>query len=191
MPRKKATPLTPEQKQLEKDVKRINERINEVAKLVGTNSYAYDQWYSAIKSVIPGKYRATSKHGIMQIARNKDFYRTANRKKTIQAIQRLLGMKTAGQLKKQAKQSLKDEGIKKPTPADIENRASIIDTANLFVASHHDMFYISKEKSQRAYDIAHIKGRRKTYEEMDELITIYNNLTSTGDTPTNDIFRGL
>lgn len=191
MARRKAIPLTAEQKQLEKDVKRINERINEVAKLVGTNSYAYNKWYSAIKSVIPGKYRATSKHGIMQIARNKDFYRTANRKKTKQAIQRLLGMKTAGQLKKEAKQTLKDEGTKKPTAQDIERRTSIIDTANLFVSSHHDMFYISKEKSQRAHDIAHIKGRRKTYEEIDELITIYNNLTSTGDTPTEDIFRGL
>lgn len=191
MARKKAIPLTAEQKQLEKDVKRINERINEVAKLVGTNSYAYNQWYSAIKSVIPGKYRATSKHGIMQIARNKDFYRTANQKKTIQAVQRLLGMKTAGQLKKQAKQSLKDEGTKKPTTQEIEDRVKAIDETNSFVNDNRDMFYIDPKKSKRAYDIAHIKGRRKSYDEMEELISIYKKITSTGDTPTDNIFGDL
>jgi hypothetical protein len=188
MPRQKATPLTPAQRQLEKDVKRINERINEVAKLVGTNSYAYNQWYAAMKSVIPAKYQATSQHGIMQIARSKDFYRTANTKKTKQAIQRLLGMKTAGQLKKEAKKSLQALGIKKPTAFDIDNRVKIIDKVNQFVSENEDMFYINDPEIQQ---IAHIKGRRKTYEELNRIIDIYNEKMGRGVPEMIDIFEGL
>ena len=38
--------------QIEKDVKRINERINEVVKALGTDSKAYNDYVSRIKSLI-------------------------------------------------------------------------------------------------------------------------------------------
>ena len=44
MAKRSSTKLTPSQLQLEKDVKRINERINEIAKTFGTESYAYNQF---------------------------------------------------------------------------------------------------------------------------------------------------
>lgn len=188
MARKRAKPLTPGQKQLEKDVKRINERINEVAKLFGTDSHTYNKWYAAVKSVIPEQYRRTSKHGIIQIARSKDFYRSSNTKRTKQAIQRLLGTKTMGQLKEEATKSLEALGVKKPTKKAIEERVKLIDKVNLFVSENEDMFYIDDPVMQR---IAHIRGRRKTYEELNIIIDRYNELMGRGIAQTTDIFEGL
>ena len=188
MARKRAKPLTPTQKQLEKDVKRINERINEIAKMFGTDSFSYNKWYAAVKSVIPEEYRKTSKHGIIQIARSKDFYRTSNKKRTKQAIQRLLGTKTMGQLKEEANKSLEALGIEKPTKKQIEERAKVIDKVNLFVSENEDMFYVDDPIIQ---EIAHIRGRRKTYEEINKIIDHYNELMGRGIAQTTDIFEGL
>ena len=188
MARKRAKPLTPSQKQLEKDVKRINERINEVAKMFGTDSFSYNKWYAAVKSVIPEQYRKTSKHGIIQIARSKDFYRTSNTKRTKQAIQRLLGTKTMGQLKQEATKSLEAMGITKPTKKAIVERTKLIDKVNLFVSENEDMFYVDDPVIQ---EIAHIRGRHKTYEELNKIIDRYNELMGRGMAQTKDIFEGL
>ena len=110
--RKKAQPLTPAQLQVEKDVKRINERINEVAKALGTDSFAYNQWYSTLKLALPEKYRQTSKHGIIQVKRSKELYLQSEQKKISQGIKRLLGMKTKGELMKESRKSLLEEGVK-------------------------------------------------------------------------------
>lgn len=180
--------LTASQLQLEKDVKRINERINEIAKAFGTESYTYNQWYSTLKLSIPEKYRTTSKHGIMQIARSKEFYQSSLKKSTRMGIQRLLGMKTKGQLMKEGKESLKDEGTKKPTRAEIEDRAKVIDEVNLFVSEHEDMFYLPK--TSKVYDIIHIKGRRKTYSELKQIVDEYKKHMKMGGIFT-DPFEGL
>lgn len=188
MSRKPKITLTPLALQMEKDVKRINERINEVAKALGTDSYAYNQWYSAIKQTIPEKYRTTSKHGIIQIARSKEFYMSANKKRTKQAIQRILGLRTIGSLKKEAKGSLKQEGTKKPTKEEVINRMKLIDTVNTFVSENEDMFYIQDEKIQK---LAHIKSRKKTYEELNQIIERYNELMGRGLGQSGDLFKGL
>lgn len=180
--------LTPLQAQAEKDVKRINERINEIAKLYGTNSYSYNRYYSAVKSVLPSKYVTTSKHGIIQIARSKELYKSANTKRTKQAIQRLLGMRTAGELKKQAKKSLKALGVSKPSKGQIEERAKIIDKVNAFVSDHEDMFYLNDPEVKQ---LAHIRGRRKTYEELNRIIEIYEDRIGSGNAEMIDIFQGL
>lgn len=184
----KRNKLTPAQRQLEKDVKRINERINEIAKAFGTQSAAYDKWYSTIKLSIPEKFRTTSKHGIIQIARSKEFYQTSLRKKTKMGIQRLLGLKTKGQLMKEAKESLKKEGLKKPTQAEIEDRAKAIDLVEIFVKSNEDMFYLPPDSP--VYNIIHLKGRRKTYNEILEIIEEYNKRKESGGLNI-DPFEGL
>lgn len=180
--------LTPSQLQLEKDVKRINERINEIAKTFGTQSYAYDQWYSTLKLSIPEKYRTTSKHGIIQIARSKEFYQSSLIKKTKMGIQRLLGMKTKGQLMKEAKESLKKEGNKKPSRLEVEDRALAIDLVNVFAKANEDMFYLPKDSP--AYEIIHLKGRKKTYKELLEIIDEYNRRKESGKLGI-DPFEGL
>ena len=185
-PRTKAVPLTPEQLQLEKDIKRINERINEIAKRYGTESYAYNKWYSAIKSTIPERFRKTSRHGIIQLSRSKEFIMTASSARTQESMKRLLGMKTVGKLRKEARATLKGEG-ERVTPERVSERMKEIDLINKYVEEHHDMFYL---ENQRAQDIAHIKDRRKTFEELIELRQIYDSgdkkLVSKGDP-----FKGL
>ena len=185
----KKNSLTPSQRQLEKDVKRINERINEIAKTFGTNSYAYNQWYATLKLSIPEKYRTTSKHGIVQIARSKEFYQSSLKKKTKMGIQRLLGMKTKGELMKEAKESLKKEGNKKPSRAEIEDRAKVIDEVNTFVSENEDMFY--QPKSSVAYNIIHITGRKKTYSEIKQIIDEYKKQLKQSGGLFSDPFEGL
>lgn len=168
-PRTKAVPLTPEQLQMEKDIKRINERINEIAKMYGTESYAYNKWYSAIKSTIPERYRKSSKHGVMQLSRSKEFILTASSARTQESMKRLLGMKTVGKLRKEAKTTVKEEGMK-PTPENISKFMEMIDKVNKFVEEHSEMFYL---EDKRAQDIAHIRKRKKSYKELGELVRIY------------------
>lgn len=185
-PRTKAVPLTPEQLQLEKDIKRLNERINEIAKKYGTESYAYNKWYSAIKSTIPERYRKTSKHGIIQLSRSKEFIQTASSAKTQESVRRLLGLKTVGKLRKEAKTALKEEG-KKLTPENVSQFMAMIDQVNKFVEEHSEMFYL---EDKRAQDIAHIKTRKKKYKELAELIQIYQQGNAT-ITIKEDPFKGL
>ena len=181
----KPVPLTPEQLQLEKDVKRINERINEIAKRFGTESYAYNEYYSAIVSSIPEKYRRFSKHGILQIKRSGELYRTANTPATKQAQQRLLGLKTVGQLRKEARRSLKEEG-EEITKQAIEERMSAIDEVMDFVTSNRDMFYVNYKNSEINNTIK-IKKRKKTYKELIDIMNAYKS----GAYETKDIFGGL
>lgn len=188
--RKKAQPLTPSQLQVEKDVKRINERINEVAKAFGTDSFAYNQWYSALKLALPEKYRQTSKHGIIQVKRSKELYLQSEQMKIAQGIKRLLGMKTKGELMKEAKKSLIEEGEKKPTRQDIQEQAKKIDLVNTFVSEHEDMFYIEKKGNEEVYDIIHTRGRKKTYDELKKIIDAYNKAKGAGKM-FKDIFAGL
>lgn len=168
-PRTKVVPLTPEQLQMEKDIKRLNERINEIAKKYGTESYAYNKWYSAIKSTIPERYRKTSRYGIIQLSRSKEFIQTASSARTQESMRRLLGLKTVGKLRKEAKTALKEEG-KKLTPENVSQFMELIDKVNKFVEEHSEMFYL---EDKRAQDIAHIKTRKKKYKELGELIQIY------------------
>ena len=189
MAKRSPSKLTPSQQQLEKDVKRINERINEIAKTFGTESYAYNQWYSTLKLSVPEKYRTTSKHGIIQIARSKEFYQSSLKKKTKMGIKRLLGMKTKGELMKEAKESLKKEGNKKPSRAEIEDRAKVIDEVNKFVSENEDMFY--QPKSSVAYNIIHITGRKKTYAELKQIMDEYRKRLKESGGIFSDPFEGL
>ena len=186
---RKKPPLTAEQRQLEKDVKRINERINEIAKKYGTNSYTYNKWYAAVKSAIPARFRKISQHGIIQLSRSREFYDTYNREWNKSAIARLLGMKTRGQLRKEAKEGLRASGIAKPTPVQIAQREIMVDKVNSFVESNQDMFYLENVQLQK---LAHIRGRKKTYEELNEIIDIYQEQIQGNATITyRDIFEGL
>lgn len=185
----KKNKLTPSQLQLEKDVKRINERINEIAKTFGTQSYAYNQWYATLVLSIPEKYRFTTKQGVIHISRSKEFYKTALKKKTKMGIQRLLGMKTKGELMKEAKESLKKEGNKKLSRTEIEDRAKIIDEVNTFVSENEDMFYQPKESV--VYDIIHISGRKKTYTELKQIIDEYRKRLKEKGGLFSDPFEGL
>ena len=128
--KQKKTRLTPKQAQLEKEVKRINERINEIAKKLGAGSYAYNQWYATIKTLIPERYRTIDKNGLIKLKRSKEFYQTANTKRTKEAIARILGLKTSGQLRREAVQSLKEENalINKPDAVGIGSGAAPVPT---------------------------------------------------------------
>ena len=193
-PRTKAVPLTPEQLQLEKDIKRLNERINEIAKFYGTESYSYNKYYSAVKMAIPEKFRRTSKHGVIQISRSKEFIQTASYK-TQSSMKRLLGMKTLGQLKKEAAASLKAEGMAKATKALVQQRAQAIDFLMGYIEEHSDMFYLG---GKEAKDIIHIKGRKKTYSELLQLARLYQKKNGVDwlsgksiDEEINDLFKRI
>lgn len=199
--------MTNEQLQLEKDVKRINERINEIAKKYGTGSFAYNKYYSAVVMGLPSRFRRFSKNGIVQLSRSKEFYETINNPETQQAITRLLGLKTSGQLRKAAKKSLLDEerakvkvinqnrkinGMaplpmpKKPSEAQIKQREIDIDEVNEFVADNRAMFYMSASKEVN--QLIHTKGRRKTYGEMIQIIHAYQ---KGGGMDSRNLFEGL
>ena len=185
--KKTQTIMTPEQKAFERDIKRINERINEIAKTYGTESVSYQKYYSTIKSTVPEKYRKVSKHGIIQLSRSKEFISSISTTKTQRINARLLGMKTKGQLRKEARQSLKEEGTKKPTPEEIELRMKEIDRVNKYVLEHSEMFY-EVNYSEETHDMIHIRGRRKTYGELTHIVNEFDKME---EHKFQDVFEGL
>ena len=98
-------------------------------------------------------------------------------------------MKTKGELMKEAKESLKKEGNKKPSRAEIEDRAKVIDEVNTFVSENEDMFY--QPKSSVAYNIIHITGRKKTYSEIKQIIDEYKKQLKQSGGLFSDPFEGL
>lgn len=99
--------LTPQQ--LEKDVKRINERINEVVKLLSPNSEAYHKYVAKLKSLLPSQYVRVDKDGLFKIARKKELYQQAGDEKIQRAFQQILKTPTAGEIKRHAKTVIKEE----------------------------------------------------------------------------------
>lgn len=158
--------------QIEKDVKRINERINEVVKALGTDSKAYNDYVSRIKSLIPGKYQRVDKDGLIKISRSKELYKTFDTEKTQRAFEQILKVPTIGNIKKEAKKALKEEGNKKPTQADINDMAKKIDFTEKFIEENQEMFYVEYSQEELNESI-HTTGRKKTYSELYKIAEAY------------------
>ena len=90
-------------------------------------------------------------------------------------MERLTGMKTKGQIRKQARMSLKEEGNKKPTSKEIEERMRDIDKIHKFVENNREMFYV-ENYSEETQDTIHIKGRKKTYNELKNIVSEYESM---------------
>lgn len=187
--------LTPEQ--LEKDVKRINERINEVVKLLGDNSEAYNRYVAKMKALLPSEYVRVDKDGLIKIARSKKLYQRAGDEKIERAFEQILKVPTAGQVKAKAKRIIMEERkkavdtskksedttpdyvgagagamIHKPTRQEIEDKARQIDRVEKFVTDNQEMFYV-QYKNNKYNKLIHSSGKR-TYDELDALIKEYN-----------------
>ena len=173
--------------QIEKDVKRINERINEVVKALGTDSKAYNDYVSRIKSLIPGKYQRVDKDGLIKISRSKELYKTFNTEKTQRAFEQILKVDTIGNKRKEAKkalieeakQALLEEGIEnptkeqlKPSKEQINEMVQKIDEVEKFVDENREMFYV-EYTNEDINDTIGIKGRRKTYSELYSIVEAY------------------
>ena len=187
--------------QLEKDVKRINERINEIVKLLGSDSEAYQKYVSRLKALLPSRYVRIDKYGLVKIARTKNLYNQASDEKIQRAFEQILKTPTAGQLKKKAKEVIIKERRKqaeedqittevdfdtsnagnylilkpeKPTNAEIIDKAKQIDRVEKFVSDNQEMFYVAY-KDSNINDLIHISGRKKTYTELNKIVKEYEN----------------
>lgn len=98
--------------QLEKDVKRINERINEVSKLLGSDSEAYNKYVARLKSLLPSKYVTIDRDGLYKIKRSKELYNRSGEDKIERAFQQILKVPTAGAIRKEARRVIKEERAK-------------------------------------------------------------------------------
>ncbi len=98
--------------QLEKDVKRINERINEVSKLLGSDSEAYNKYVARLKSLLPSKYVTIDRDGLYKIKRSKELYSRSGEDKIERAFQQILKVPTAGEIRKEARRVIKEERAK-------------------------------------------------------------------------------
>ena len=193
--------LTP--KQLEKDVKRINERINEVVKLLGTDSEAYNKYVSRIKALLPESFTRIDKDGLVKIARKKELYQRAGDEKIQRAIEQILKVPTAGNIKAHAKSVIIKERRKKqeeypfnamvitpakPTKEEIEDMARQIDAIQKFVTDNQEMFYMDYGGAgSEINSLIHTKGKR-SYDELQTIINAYNSKKYTIRT---DIFSDI
>lgn len=190
--------LTP--KQLEKDVKRLNERINEVVKLLGSDSEAYNRYVSKMKALLPERFVRVDKDGLVKIARTKELYNQAGDEKIQRAFQQLLKVPTAGNVKANARRVIMEERKKREsfgaeaepgadyigvgagamihqpgriTKEEIEAKAKQIDEIDKFVSDNQDMFYVEYSNSDLNKTI-NTKGKgRRSYGELQEIIDAY------------------
>lgn len=118
----------------EKLIKQVNERIKDVARLLGTDSKLYNDYKSRVDKVFDtSQYHISSKDGVIQISHGKKVQGIEDLEERLDFIKRL---PTKGEVLRRAKNSLKEEGEKTIGRKGRENvveRSKQIDLINDFL----------------------------------------------------------
>lgn len=153
-------------------IKRINQRLTDIAKQFGTQSEPYQKLANAIMN-----------RGLEWQAKQK----TINGRKTSVIVIRniktnqaqrndlmiLQNYQTAGQYKKAVKQILRDEGMRNITNAAIKEYDATIQAFNDILENDKNFVY---EKERAGHIQVHHKGVRLSYEDIRQFVDDYNDL---------------
>lgn len=162
----------------DKQIKRINQRIVDISKefrdLPETARTFEHEYKSTIALLIgEGNYHIGS-NGAIQINRSNAVEAIPN----IDAIlERLEGMKTLGQINKEARETLRDEGLKKPSKEEIRRRTRDIQTVTDFFETNKEQFYsIYKEVINELQSTEDLLPEQ--YQDYIEFTTSYDTFTN-------------
>lgn len=173
--------------EIERQVKRINERIADISRTFGTDSYQYQRYEERIQKIFGEKQffygsgdRIALSHG-KKVTEDKDIE---------MKLKRLENLSTVGKMKRKARRSLQEEGIKKPSKAEILERAQIQSDFDRFFDEHKEEFYkYTSDRIDSAISTMH--QSHKTYDELHEVMKVYNEEIAEGKAELLDLVKGL
>ena len=170
-----------------KDIKRLNQRIVQVAKSYGKESPLYMEYETKLKKIFPSEQINVNKRGEIQLSRSKQFYNTTSGE-YVQRVQKTT--RTVSELRKQARESIKTEIPKgeKITEEMIQQRIRDRWEVEENLNSALDSLYGREdEMAQKAIETMRKKGE-KSYEELKSVIDQSKNTTQIG---IRNLFEGL
>lgn len=170
-----------------KDIKRLNQRIVQVAKSYGKESPLYMDYETKLKKIFPSEQININKRGEIQLSRSKQFYNTTSGE-YVQRVQKTT--RTVSELRKQARESIKVEIPKgeKITEEMIQQRIRDRWEVEENLNSALDSLYGREdEMAQKAIETMRKKGE-KSYEELKSVIDQSKNTTQIG---IRNLFEGL
>lgn len=170
-----------------KDIKRLNQRIVQVAKSFGKDSPLYMEYETKLKKIFPSEQININKRGEIQLSRSKKFYNTTSGE-YVQRVQKTT--RTVSELRKQARESIKVEipKGKKITEEMIRQRIKDRWKVEENLQSALDSLYGREdEMAQKAIETMRKKGE-KSYEELKSVIEQSKNTTQIG---IRNLFEGL
>ena len=170
-----------------KDIKRLNQRIVQVAKSFGKEAPLYMEYETKLKKIFPSEQININKRGEIQLSRSKKFYNTTSGE-YVQRVQKTT--RTVSELRKQARESIKVEIPKgeKITEEMIQQRIKDRWEVEENLNSALDSLYGREdEMAQKAIETMRKKGE-KSYEELKSVITQSKNTTQIG---IRNLFEGL
>lgn len=170
-----------------KDIKRLNQRIVQVAKSYGKESPLYMEYETKLKKIFPSEQININKRGEIQLSRSKQFYNTTSGE-YVQRVQKTT--RTVAELRKQARESIKVEIPKgeKITEEMIQQRIKDRWEVEENLNSALDSLYGREdEMAQKAIETMRKKGE-KSYEELKRVIEQSKNTTQIG---IRNLFEGL
>lgn len=89
-----------------KDIKRLNQRIVQVAKSFGKESPLYMEYETKLTKIFPKEQINVNKRGELQLSRSKKYFNTSSHE-YVQRVQK--STKTVAEVRKQARQSLRND----------------------------------------------------------------------------------
>ena len=152
-----------------KDIKRLNQRIVQVAKSYGKESPLYMEYETKLKKIFPSEQININKRGEIQLSRSKQFYNSTSGE-YVQRVQKTT--RTVSELRKQARESIKAEIPKgeKITEEMIQQRIKDRWEVEENLNSALDSLYGREdEMAQKAIETMRKKGE-KSYEELKSVI---------------------
>ena len=170
-----------------KDIKRLNQRIVQLAKSFGKDSPLYMEYETKLKKIFPSEQININKRGEIQLSRSKQFYNTTSGE-YVQRVQKTT--RTVSELRKQARESIKVEIPKGEKITEEMIRQRIKDRweveENLQIALD-SLYGREDDMAQKAIETMRKKGE-KSYEELKSVIDQSKNTTQIG---IRNLFEGL
>lgn len=148
-----------------KRIKRINERIADIARTFGTQSNIYNEYESRIVTLFPTSYHY-SKKGYISLSHGKKVVGNPDTDKKLMSIEVL---PTKGEIVKRSKKRLKDKGILNPKIEDVKREVERKDRVENLINDNLDLAYAIKSQEADAF-IDYMRQSEKDYDEMEEKI---------------------
>lgn len=170
-----------------KDIKRLNQRIVQVAKSYGKESPLYMEYETKLKKIFPSEQININKRGEIQLSRSKQFYNTTSGE-YVQRVQKTT--RTVSELRKQARESIRGElpPGEKITEEMIQQRIRDRWEVEENLQSALDSLYGREdEMAQKAIETMRKKGE-KSYDELKSVIDQSKNTKQIG---IRNLFEGL
>lgn len=158
-----------------KSVKRVNQRVVDISRTYGKDSTAYNEYASKMQAMFPDNLNINKRREI-QLSRSGKVFANSNIEESMKDLEKI---KTVGQRKKAAKESLKKDGNKKPTKNEVEEMMLIQDNIQEQIDDVLTKFYSftsggGNENINRAFEILH-SSRKKSYSELRQAIGVLEN----------------